>query len=264
MLQQDLLPKMARVPAGTFLMGDETGEQRERPAHRVFVEEFQVSVTAITNAQYARFVEETRHRAPAVYEVPLVVTHGGAEGEQLFRRMSTAYAWRAGRPPPDRLDHPVTLVRWQDAVAYCEWLAGRSGFPVRLPTEAEWEKAARGRLEGTEYPWGDTIDGSCANYLTEPSQKLQHGTRPVGSYPPNGYGVYDMAGNTWAWVADWYQPDYYASSPAKNPRGPASGRLRLVRGGAWLDADVTLLRCSHRHHVPADTYAYSIGFRIAY
>ena len=103
-----------------------------------------------------------------------------------------------------------------------------------------------------------------ANFLPDPSVKRLHATKPVGSYPPNSYGLYDMAGNVWEWVSDWYDPGYYAASPTRNPLGPSEGRFRLVRGGAWLDADVGLLRCSYRHRVPDDTYSYSIGFRIAY
>ena len=129
------------------------------------------------------------YRAPAIYEVPLVVAHGGRDRGQSFRQVSAAYVWRAGAPPPDRLSHPVTLVRWQDAVAYCEWLAAQVNVPVRLPAEAEWEKAARGGFEGRRYPCGDEVDPSQANFLPDPSLKRFHATKPVGSYPPNPYGL---------------------------------------------------------------------------
>ena len=264
MLLQDLLPTMTRIPAGSFQMGDDDGPPDERPAHRVHLDDYQVSVSAVTNAQYARFVREAQYRVPATYELPLVVTHGGPDAERRFCQLSESYSWRGGEPPPDRLDHPVTLVRWDDAVAYCEWLAGRCGLPVRLPTEAEWEKASRGGIDGKLYPWGDYIDASCANYMPDPSQRSKRATQPVGSYPPNAFGLRDMAGNVWSWVTDWYDSRYYASSPLQNPRGPASGRFRIVQGGAWLESDVQHLRCSYRHQVPADTYSYSIGFRIAY
>jgi formylglycine-generating enzyme required for sulfatase activity len=165
-------------------------------------------------------------------------------------------------PPSDRLDHPVTLVRWEDAVAYCAWLTVESGRTVRLPTEAEWEKAARGGLEGHRYPWGDELDPSLANFLSDPSVKTTQGTTACRSYPANGHGLFDMAGNVWEWVRDWHDPQYYAASPARSPTGPRQGTLRLLRGGSWLAGDGRMLSCSHRHKVPPDTYSYGIGFRI--
>ena len=164
--------------------------------------------------------------------------------------------------PAARLDHPVTLVRWDDAFAYCAWLSNETGRLVRLPTEAEWEKAARGGLEGKRYPWGDRLDRNMANFLTDPSQKNSQGTTQCRTYPPNGYGLFDMAGNVWEWISDWYDPHYYDISPLTSPAGPREGNLRLLRGGSWLVADVRMLACSHRHKVPPDTYSYGIGFRI--
>jgi formylglycine-generating enzyme required for sulfatase activity len=158
----------------------------------------------------------------------------------------------------------VTLVQHVDAVEYCHWLSGQTGKPFRLPTEAEWEKAARGGLVSRRYPWGDDIDPSRANFLPDAALKARRGTLPAGSYPCNGYQLYDMAGNVWQWVSDWYDRGYYSSSERRNPQGPPNGRFRCVRGGSWVNDDVSLLRCAHRHEVPGDTYAYSIGFRVAY
>ena len=243
-------------------MGSAEGEPDEAPPHRVQVDEFLISVRPITNADYARFVRETDQRPPAIYDLPLVVTAGGRERERVFRTTGEPYIWQDGTPAADRALHPVTLVRFEDAVAYATWLSSETGRTVRLPTEAEWEKAARGGEAGLRYPWGDRIDRNMANFLPDPALKTVHGTTRCGTYPPNAYGLYDMAGNVWEWVQDWYESDYYSSSPPENPPGPPSGRLRLVRGGSWLAADVRMLSCSRRHKVPPDTYSYGIGFRI--
>ena len=256
-------PEMATIPAGPFMMGSDDGDEDERPAHIVNLDEFQIGVQPVTNAEYARFVRESGHRAPSVHELPLVVTAGDGEREDVFRRTSEPYAWRDGQPPRERLDHPVTMVRWEDAVAYCTWLSAATAREFRLPTEAEWEKACRGGLRGQRYPWGERFDRAMVNFLEEPGNRARHGTLPCRAFPPNGYGIFDIVGNVWEWVQDWYAAEAYAAMPRSNPAGPGGGRLRLVRGGGWLSADVRMLRCSHRHKVPPDTYSYSIGFRVA-
>ncbi len=260
----DLLPETVGIPAGDFVMGSVDGDDDERPPHRVYVDGFNLAADPVTNRDFARFVQATGRPAPAVYEMPVIVTVGGRDREGVFRQLASSYAWSDGGPPADRLDHPVVLVRYHDALEYCAWLAAETGKPIRLPTEAEWERAARAGLEGKRYPWGDDLDPSRANYLRDPSLKAMHGSKPVRSYPPSAFGLCDMCGNVWQWVADWYDPAYYGASPRKNPTGPESGRFRLVRGGSWLSAEPRLLTCSHRHQVPADTYSYSIGFRVAY
>jgi sulfatase modifying factor 1 len=262
-MASDPLPELALIPAGDFVMGSDDADEDERPAHTVFVDDFLIGVHPVTNAEYARFVRETGHRAPAIYELPLVVSAGGRDRERTFRSVGQAYTWSEMDPPNNRLDHPVTLVRWDDAVAYCAWLSASTARAFRLPTEAEWEKAARGGLEGKRYPWGDRLDRNMANFLTDPSLKAIQGTTPCRTYPPNGYGLFDAIGNVWEWVQDWYDQDYYRTSPPRNPLGPAQGPLRVIRGGSWLVADMRMLSCSHRHKVPPDTYSYGIGFRVA-
>jgi formylglycine-generating enzyme len=261
-MSPDLLPELALIPAGEFLMGSDEGEDDERPAHRLRIEDFYVSLCPVTHADYARFVRETGYRVPAVYELPLVVTAGGAERERSFRAASQPYLWLDHTPPPGKADHPVTLVRHEDAVAYCGWLATATGRGFRLPTEAEWERAARGGTDGRRYPWGERLDRNMANFLADPSAKPLHGTTACRTYPPNGYGLFDMTGNVWEWVHDWYDPRNY-SVPDRSQMGPRQGHLRILRGGSWLVADVRMLSCSYRHKVPPDTYSYGIGFRVA-
>jgi formylglycine-generating enzyme len=252
-------PDLARIPAGEFLMGAADAQDDERPIHRVYVSEFLIGRFPVTNDEYARFVRATGYPEPSVRGLPLVA-HG--DRDSLFREMSAPYAWNESSPPTGRGSHPVVLVRYEDALAYCEWLSAAWARVVRLPTEAEWERAARGGLEGQRYPWGNEITASHGNYLTDPAVKRQRGTRATGTYEPNAYGLYDVAGNVWEWVSDWYDATYYGLGDSRDPRGPASGNLRVVRGGSWVNDDVSMLRCAYRHTVPPDTYAYSIGFRI--
>lgn len=260
-MPEELVPRFVRIPSGRFSMGAADGDADERPAHVVELDAFQIGVYPVTQDQYAEFVQATGHRAPALREMPLIVTR---ETEDAFRDLSAAYAWRGSEPPRGLGHHPVTLVTVQDALAYCAWLSGYLGHAIRLPTEAEWECAARGGLEGRRYPWGDDVDPSRANFLPDRALKAHRGTEPVGRYEPNAFGLYDMSGNVWEWVADWYAAEAYQEQPRRNPRGPASGVLRIVRGGSWVTDDVSQLACAHRHKVPEDTYAYSIGFRVAY
>jgi sulfatase modifying factor 1 len=261
-MDADLLPELAFIPAGEFLMGADDGLADARPAHRVHLEAFSIALQPVTHADYSRFVRQTAHRSPAIYELPLVVTAGGPEREHAFRAAGQPYVWIDAEAPADLLDHPVTLVRRDDAIAYCSWLSNVSGRTVRLPSEAEWEKAARGGLEGRRYPWGDRLGTDMANYLADPSMKSSNGTTPCRKYPPNDYGLFDVAGNVWQWVQDWYDPTYYQSSPSSSPTGPAEGTQRVLRGGSWLASDDRMLSCSYRHKVPPDTYSYGIGFRV--
>jgi formylglycine-generating enzyme required for sulfatase activity len=260
-MADEAVPQFVRVPPGEFIMGSDDGEEDERPAHRVHLDAYYISAYATTNDQYAEFVKETGHPSPAVRELPRFVT---PPMEATFRELAGPYAWRGGTPPRERGQHPVALVSYNDAGAYCTWLSRRMGRPVRLPTEAEWERAARGGLESRRYPGGDDIDPTRANFLPDPALKKHRGTRPVGCYPGNGLALFDMSGNVWEWVSDWYRPDAYRDGDLRNPIGPSAGALRIVRGGSWVTHDVSQLRCAHRHKVPPDTYAYSIGFRVVY
>ncbi len=254
------LSTLARIPVGDFLMGAADAEDDERPVRRVHVSEFFIGRFPVTNEEYARFIRATGYPPPGIRELPLVASGGR---DSTFKELAASYAWIGGEPPLGHASHPVVLIRYDDVLAYCRWVSEQMGRLVRLPTEAEWEKAARGGIESQRYPWGDDIDASRANFLPDPSVKRQRGTRPTGTYPPNAYGLYDVVGNVWEWVSDWYGADYYGLDETRDPRGPDSGTMRLVRGGSWVNDDTDLLRCAYRHSVPPDTYTYSIGFRVA-
>lgn len=222
----DLLERLghplAHVPAGEFRMGSDGDSADERPQHIVALAEHWIDRFPVTNAQYARFVEETGYRA--------------------------AGDWRS-TSTPGKERHPVVNVTWEDARAYAKWCG------KRLPTEAEWEKAARG-TDARRYPWGEPWDGNKCNVSGR-------GTTPVGHYPAGAspYGCHDMAGNVWEWVADWYDAGYYARSPRDNPRGPESGSDRVVRGGSWRN-DPDLARAAYRNRgTPDDRYDLR-GFRL--
>jgi formylglycine-generating enzyme required for sulfatase activity len=260
-MADESLLQVVRIAAGEFMMGADDGDDDERPPHKAYIDEFCIGTHPVTNADYAKFVRETGHRSPGVRAIPLMVS-SAAEAE--FRTLAGAYFWDNGTPPAGRDRHPVTLVGYGDAMAYCGWLATKTSKPIRLPTEAEWERAARGGLDGKRYPWGDALDPARAHFLPSMGVKADRGTAPVGTYPANEFQLHDMAGNVWEWVTDWYAPDYYERAQYLNPQGPDYGHLRIVRGGAWVNADGCYLRCAYRHKVPPDSYAYSIGFRIAY
>jgi formylglycine-generating enzyme required for sulfatase activity len=219
--------KMRLVPAGEFSMGSNDGDSDEKPVHTVYVDAFYMDVYEVTVGQYKKFIKATGHSAPNWSNV-------------------SRYS------PTD--NHPIVDVSWDDAQAYCKW-AGK-----RLPTEAEWEKAARGGLVGKKYPWGDELSHDYANYDGTGGRDKWNTTSPVGSFAPNGYGLYDMAGNVWEWCSDWYAGNYYADSPTRNPQGPTSGQYRVCRGGSWLIYPYDIRAANRGRYGPSDSYDY-LGFR---
>jgi len=251
---------MVLIPAGDFQMGDAFNEgwDEERPVHTVYLDAFYIDKYEVTNAQYKKFVQATGHKEPEGY----------------FYNVNNDWVW--GKPWQDKNyngdNQPVVCVSWDDAKAYADW-AGE-----RLPTEAEWEKAARGGLSGKRYVWGDewAPPKNAGNFADETAGKVfgwdwiiadyDDGyayTAPVGKFTSNGYGLYDMAGNVWEWCADWYGDNYYATSPKSNPTGPASGSYRVLRGGSWIfDNDYALRVANRSSGGPADIY-YNVGFRCA-
>ncbi len=228
--------RMVLIPAGEFAMGrtrltsdDKTGMRPhilldDRPVHQVFLDAFRIDTHEVTQRDYAAFVAATGRRAP--------------------------YHWRDGRPAAGSEEFPVYNVDWNDADACCRW-AGK-----RLPTEAEWERAARGGREGLHYPWGDKIDVKQARFNT------QNGPGPVGQYPANDFGLFDVTGGVSEWCADWFDKDYYGVSEARNPRGPAEGVNKVIRGGAWSDS-APRVTVFFRNWVRPSQRTPNIGFRCA-
>ncbi len=204
---------MVYVPAGEFTMGSDRGDSNARPEHRVFVKDFFIDRFEVTNDKYAAFLNRSGN--PLVDGAHyLFVDSPDCRIKSVKGRFVVEEGFE---------DHPVTMVTFDGAVAYAAW-AGK-----RLPTEAEWEKAARGGLEGKEFPWGDDIDTLSANYA-----RKRMGTTPVGMFAPNAFGLYDVSGNVAEMVSDFYDKAYYRSSPASDPGGPAMGQTHAARGGSWL------------------------------
>ena len=237
-LEKGLEMEFVHIPAGEFLMGsdpekDGWADYTEVPQHRVNLSEYWLGRTPVTNAQYAVFTLSTGAKVPE--------------------------HWRNNQPPQDLLDHPVVFVSWHEAVACCEWLSQQTGRRVGLPTETQWEKAARG-TDGRLYPWGsEAPDAARCNF------NRNNQTTPVGQYTPLGdspYGCVDMAGNVLEWCADWYEDKYYLQSPADNPPGPDTGEQRVLRGSSCFDS-APFVRAARRAHTRPAFSRYLWGFRCA-
>jgi sulfatase modifying factor 1 len=257
------------VPGGCFRMGDSIGdgESDEKPVHEVCVDGFSMGKYPVTVGEFGRFVRATGFRTEA--------ERGGGcftvGSDWRWSKKSSANWQEPGFPQTGR--HPVVCVSWDDAVEFSKWLTRQGGKKYRLPTEAEWEYAARGGTRGRNY-WGDRWDDACAyadvNDRTAGRTRLTRVTThdcedgylytaPVGSFIPNSFGLYDMMGNAWQWTGDWYGKDYYAESPRNNPLGPPSGKQRVPRGGSWRSS-VEHLRVSLRVHPPSPSAG--VGFRL--
>ena len=246
-LQDARIEEMSLIPAGEFWMGrihrwmiEEVGwVTRDRmddiPAHLVELESFYIDLNEVTNRNYARFVNVTGASAPR--------------------------HWMGGVPPKGQDDQPVYNVSWHEAVSYCNW-AGK-----RLPSEAEWERAARGVASQQLYPWGDEFFKKSTSG-SEATISMAHHNDPdgpvdVASYPENSFGLRDVIGNLWEWTADWYEVHYYSVSPWLNPLGPQSGKYRVLRGASWAERDERIMTVSYRNFTAPSTQAPTIGFRCA-
>ena len=246
---------MVLIPAGEFQMGSNDGSGDERPVHTVYLNAFYMDIYEVTNAEFKAFVDANpqwgQGRISSRYH----------DGDYLS-------GWDEDDYPAGKDDHPVTWVSWYAAAAYAQWAE------KRLPTEAEWEKAARGGLADKAYPWGDNLTHDNANYWgTGGRDQWDQSTAPVGSFDPNGYGLYDMAGNVWEWCLDEYDANFYAMSDRNNPIASDTiayvmynftsvTTARVLRGGSWIDFD-SYLRVAYRNRIAPTVTLSNVGFRCA-
>jgi sulfatase modifying factor 1 len=231
---EPIAPTLVQIPEGWFLMGSEVGQDCERPVHRVWIDTFLFAATQVTNAEYARFLRATSALPPPFWKDP-----------------------NFNHP-----QQPVAGVSWFEAARFCEWLSSQTRRAYRLPTEAEWERAARGGLDQKHFPWGNDPPQSLPDYAT----RWQTGPEPVACYAPNAFGLYDICDNVHEWCSDWYDPNYYAISPERNPRGPerspAQPERKASRGGSWRH-HIKVARCSARSSIPTHFQYADYGFRVA-
>jgi formylglycine-generating enzyme len=283
---------MVRIPGGTFRMGSDQHYPEEAPAHRVTVDGFWIDRTPVTNRQFKAFVKATGHKTfaeipPDPKDYPGALPHMLYAGSLVFvppphvanlRDWSQWWQfmkgadWRHPHGPKSNINvldnHPVVHVSYADALAYARWV-GKD-----LPTEAEWEFAARGGLAQHHFPWGDALEpgGEHRMNVFQGSFPAENeaadgyaGTAPVGAFPPNGYGLFNVTGNVWEWCQDWFSPSYYDVSPRRDPRGPAQGTHRVMRGGSYLchRSYCARYRVDARSANTPDTSTGNLGFRCA-
>ena len=278
---------MVLVADEEFLMGSDYSPgfpgDGEGPVRKVVVDPFYIDIGTVTNAGFADFVDDTGYVTEAE-RFEWSFAFRGLVPEAVAKSVDQAVAvtpwwwqikgatWRApfgpGTTVDDLADHPVVHVSWNDAGAYARW-AGK-----RLPTEAEWEMAARGGVDQATYPWGDDLtpggrhmcniwQGDFPDRNTEDDGFL--GTAPAVSFSPNGHGIYNVSGNVWEWCSDWFSPDFHVSGPRKNPMGPRSGQAKVVKGGSYMchDSYCNRYRMGARTATTPDTSAAHQGFRCA-
>ena len=306
--------RMAWIPPGSFEMGSEKN-QDEQPVHKVKVDGFWVGKYEVTNEEFAEFAKESGYKTIAERkpkpedfpEIPAEEFKNIKAGSIVFtppdedipvERLKAHNAflawwkyvdgasWRFPEGPQKegvekKKKHPVVHIAWYDAQEYCKWITRKTGIKHRLPTEAEWEYAARGGLKGKEYIWGEEQEPEgqiMANiwqgrFPRENTKKDgYYTTAPVGKFPPNGYGLFDVGGNVWEWCSDWYMPNYYRNSPVSNPKGPSESYdpnepgqwKRVQRSGSFLCSDLHCgaFRPSRRMKTTPDTGMSHAGFRV--
>ena len=281
------LKGMTKIPGGPFQMGtnDKEGfpEDGEGPIRTVTIDPFYFDTCAVTNAQFAKFVKATKYKTEAELFGWSFVFHLLISEENATNISQTVVdtpwwwavngaCWHQPEGPKShiktRWNHPVIHISWNDAIAYCDW-AGK-----RLPTEAEWERAARGGKEGLRYPWGNELtpnDQHVCNIWqgvfpdTNSKEDGYISTAPVTSFQPNEYGLYNISGNVWEWCADWFSPDHHIKATHKNPIGPPTGQARVMRGGSYLchESYCNRYRVAARSANTPDSSTGNLGFRCA-
>ena len=227
----DAFPDFVVIPEGFFMMGSDAGQESEMPPHCVWLDTFGIGKLPVTNRDYGIFVAQAHVAPPPFWSEPMFADP----------------------------DQPVVGVSWDDALAYCRWLQQRTSRPFRLPSEAEWERAARGRRESALYPWGDEPpwERPYAGY-----DRQTGGPQRVGVNEPNDFGLYDMSEGVHEWCSDYYEYHYYRCSPERNPQGPPCGQRRASRGGSWRHR-IKFSRCAARSSLPPDFKYADYGFRLA-
>ncbi len=275
----------ATIPAGRFVMGTDDprgyADDGEGPPHRIDLDSYVMGVHTVTNRDFAAFIDDTAYRTTAE-EIGTSFVFAGllADDFPATRAVAAAPWWREvhgadwhrpegpGSTVDGRETHPVVHVSWYDAVAYCDW-AG-----LRLPTEAEWERAARGPEDGHHFPWGDEREPDGEHRMNVFQGRFPQrdtgddgwvGTCPVGSFPANDFGLFETTGNVWEWCSDWFAPDSYRRSPDRSPVGPHKGVARVMRGGSYLchESYCWRYRVDSRSANTPDSSAGNVGFRVA-
>ena len=236
---------MVGIPAGVFIMGSANGEPDQQPLHEVYLHAFYIDRYPVTNSEYAEFLN---------------IFGNQQEGGEKWLDTDSLFSWwlcriyeQNGKFFAKRgyENRPVVKVSWYGAKAFARWKG------ARLPTEAEWEKAARGGLQGKKYVYGDILTSDQANV------EGHYAFRAVGSYPPNGYGLYDMVAHVWQWCSDWYDESYYQKSPSRNPQGPENGSLKVLRGGSWLHKNSWGVADRGFDNPLSHSFCFLTGFRCA-
>lgn len=231
---EEYVPALVRIPAGWFHMGCDSGQDNEKPVHRVWVDDFLLAACQVTNADYGRFLRDTASLPPPFWSDPAF----------------------------NQPEQPVVGVSWYETIRYCEWLSASTGERFRLPSEAEWERAAREGRDGSLFPWGDAPPQSLPGYADRCAGHWETGPEPVRRAEPNAYGLYNMCDNVHEWCSDWYALSYYAESPDRNPLGPEIGKRRASRGGSWRH-QIKMSRCAARSSIPPEFKYADYGFRVA-